>query len=398
MIFVMANVGARFYTCPMFPVLDLTGTPFNRGKMMGQLARSQVLGSVRCYASLFAACGIEWLEAQRRAAEFRDIIAGCVGGIMEEVEGIALGSGFGVNEILALNCRTEILPPSFLSMETVNSDQARRKNAALGLFDIGECTSVAVTGKRCADGHTRVAQNWDWIGYQRQNVLALRVHRDEPLPSYLTLTEAGIVAKIGVNEAGVGVGLNILRATNDRQQLGIPVHIFQRMALDCGSVKAVVSLAQSLVFSASSNAILGDASGHVCSLEYSPSGAAPVSEEHGVVAHTNHFCDATLSQSQAPLTQMLTTEPRLECANHHINGWPDQIENAHLQALLRDESGVGVAAAEAKFGAICRSPDPSLPVELQVESVFGVIIDCVARDMWVAPNVPSKVEFERIAL
>ena len=382
----------------MFPVLDLTGNAFVRGKMMGQLARRQVTGSVRCYAALFAACGIEWAEAQRRAAEFHDIVAGCGGGIMEEIEGIALGSGFSVNEILALNCRTEILPPSFLGMETVNSDDARRKNAALGLFDIGECTSLAVTGKRCADGHTRVAQNWDWVGYQRQNVLALRVHRDEPWPSYLTLTEAGILAKIGVNEAGVGVGLNILRATNDRQQIGIPVHIFQRMALDCANVKSVVSLAQSLIFSASSNAILGDASGHVGSLEYSPSGAAPVYADHGVVAHTNHFCDAALSKIQAPLTQMLTTEPRLECANHHIGGWPDYIEDAHLQALLRDESGIGVAAAEAKFGAICRSPDPSLPVELQVESVFGVIIDCIAREMWVAPDVPSKVEFERISL
>ncbi len=382
----------------MFPVLDLTGTAFMRGKMMGQLARRQVASSVRCYATLFAACGIDWLEAQRRAAEFHDIVAGCGGGIMEEMEGIALGSGFSVNEILALNCRTEILPPSFLGMETVNSDEARGKNEALGLFDIGECTSVAVTGKRCADGHTRVAQNWDWVGYQRHNVLALRVHRDEPWPSYLTLTEAGILAKIGVNEAGVAVGLNILRATNDRQTIGIPVHIFQRMALDCADVRTVVSLARSLAFASSSNAILGDASGHVCSLEYSPSGAAPVYADHGVVAHTNHFCDATLAPFQAPLTQMLTTEPRLDCANHHIGSWPDYIDDSHLQALLRDESGAGVAAADAKFGAICRSPDPSLPLELQVESVFGVIIDCNARDMWVAPDVPSKVEFERIAL
>jgi hypothetical protein len=33
-----------------------------------------------------------------------------------------------------------------------------------------------------------------------------------------------------------------------------------------------------------------------------------------------------------------------------------------------------------------------------VESVFGVIINCNARAMSVAPDVPSKVEFEAIAL
>ena len=382
----------------MFPVLELTGDPFLRGKTHGQAARALVTGSIRCYAALFASCGIDWVEAQRRAAEFHDIVAGCGGGMMEEMEGIALGSGFHINEILALNCRTEILPPTFLGMAAINSDETRRQNAALGLFDIGECTSVAVAGKRCADGHTRVAQNWDWVGYQRQNVLALRVHRDDPWPSFLTLTEAGILAKIGLNQHGVAVGLNILRALNDREHVGIPVHIFQRMALDCASVTAVVTLAQSLIFAASSNAILGDATGYVCSLEYSPNGAAEIAPDQGVVAHTNHFCNINLAEKQAPLAQMLTTQPRLACADHHIIRWPDYIGDEHLHALLRDESGEGADAANPKFGAICRSPDPSLPPELRVESVFGVIIDCDAREMWVAPNLPSKVEFEAIAL
>lgn len=379
----------------MFPVLELSGTPFERGRTHGQLARAQVTGSVRCYGSLFANCGIDWSEAQRRAAEYRDIIAGCGGGMMEEIEGIAIGSGFNVNEILALNCRTEILPPTLLGMDTTNSDQARRKNTAIGLFDIGECTSVAVTGARCADGQTRVAQNWDWIGYQRNNVLALHVLRDAPWPSFLTLTEAGILAKIGVNDHGVAIGLNILRATNDREQLGIPVHIFQRMALDCACVDDVVKLAQSLAFAASSNAILGDATGKVCSLEYSPSGAAAIAPDQGVVAHTNHFCDPRLAEKQAPLAQMLTTEPRLRCADTHINDWPDEIDDVYLGLLLRDETGAG---ADAKYGAICRSPDMSLPPDLRVESVFGVIINCDKRTMLVAPGIPSQVDFGLLAL
>ncbi len=383
----------------MFPVLELSGTPFERGRMHGQLARAQVTGSVRCYASLFASCGIDWSEAQSRAAEYADIIAGCGGGMMEEIEGIAGGSGFRVNEILALNCRTEILPPTFMGTETANSDEARRKNAAVGLFDIGECTSVAVTGARCIDGQTRVAQNWDWVGYQRDNVVALRVLREAPWPSFLTLTEAGILAKIGVNDHGLAIGLNILRATNDRQHVGIPVHIFQRMALDCASVDAVVALGKSLAFAASSNAILGDASGKVCSLEYSPSGAAAIPPDQGVIAHTNHFFDPQLAEHQAPLTQMLTTEPRLHCADTHIAEWPDQIDDAYLGMLLRDETGTASAAvADAKFGAICRSPDMSLPPDLRVESVFGVIINCDKRTMLVAPGIPSQVDFGLLAL
>ncbi|TAG49043.1 MAG: hypothetical protein EAZ30_04770 [Betaproteobacteria bacterium] len=380
----------------MFPILDLTGNAFQRGYAHGTLSRHQVARSVRCYAALFASCGIDWTTAQRRAGRFRDIIAGC-GDLIEEIEGIADGSGFHINEILALNCRTEILPPTFLAADAAGSVDAKQRNAALGLFDIGECTSFAIDSTRCADGHTRVAQNWDWLGYQRQNVVILRVTHDDgsAWPDYITLTEAGILAKIGVNEYGLGIGLNILRANNDREQMGIPVHIFQRLALDCADVNAVATLAKSLKFSASSNAILGDAGGHVASLEYSPSGVALIASDQGVVAHTNHFCDLGLATQQAPLAAMLTTEPRLARANAHIQGWPDKVTTINMTTLLRDESS---SDESGKFGAICRSPDPALPPELQVESVFGVIINCSTREMLVAPGLPSNSEFQGVAL
>jgi isopenicillin-N N-acyltransferase like protein len=382
----------------MFPILDLVGNAFERGYAHGVQARTRVAGSVRCYASLFASCGIDWKEAQRRAATFRDIIVGC-GDLLDEIDGIAAGSGFHINEILALNCRTEILPPTFLGMEVSGDDEAKRRNAALGLFDIGECTSFSVSGTRCADHATRVAQNWDWIGYQRQNVILLRVkNRDTgsgKWSDYLTLTEAGILAKIGVNSHGLGIGLNILRAENDRASIGMPAHIFQRLALDYDSVDSLIAFAKQLRFSGSSNAMLGDASGRVASLEYSPNGVAVIEADQGVVAHTNHFCDPTLAKRQAPLAQMLTTEPRLDRAQQHITGWPDRVTTRNITTLLRDESG---HEGSGKLGAICRSPDLSLPIEHRVESVCGVIINCNTREMLVASGLPSKVEFESVAL
>jgi isopenicillin-N N-acyltransferase like protein len=92
---------------------------------------------------------------------------------------------------------------------------------------------------------------------------------------------------------------------------------------------------------------------------------------------------------------MLTTEPRLARANAHIQGWPDKVTTINMTTLLRDESS---SDESGKFGAICRSPDPALPPELQVESVFGVIINCNNREMLVAPGLPSKSEFQGVAL
>jgi isopenicillin-N N-acyltransferase like protein len=380
----------------MFPIIDLAGNAFERGYRHGVEARTRIAGSIRCYASLFASCGIDWLTAQTRARAYRDLIAG-LGEVFDEIDGIAAGSGFLIDEILALNCRTEILPPVFLAGTETNSDDAFARNRAIGMqrvLDIGECTSFAVSGIRCADGATRIGQNWDWVGFQRANMVILRTHGRTSAPDFMTLTEAGMVAKIGINAHGLAVGLNIVRAENDREKLGIPVHIFQRLALDFANVEAVLGFSKSLVFSGSSNAILGDSSGRIGSLEYSPNGVALLEADQGVVAHTNHFCDPTLAKFQAPLADSLTTKPRLARAQQHLMGWPDRVTTRNLTTFLRDETSHD---GSGKLGAICRSPDASLPPELRIESVCGVIINCNAREMLVAPGLPSQVEFSSIS-
>jgi isopenicillin-N N-acyltransferase like protein len=378
----------------MFPILDLSGNAFERGYAYGVQARTRIAGSIRNYAALFAKCGIDWRQAQDLASDYRDIVIGC-GEVYDEIDGIAAGSGCRIDEILALNCRTELLPPTFLGMDTSGSEDAIARNVATGLFEIGECTSFAVSGARCADRSTRVAQNWDWIGAQRDNVVILRVKHREGSPDFLTVTEAGIVAKIGLNAYGLGIGLNIMRAQNDRQTIGMPAHIFQRLALDLPSIDKVIEFAKTLRFSGSSNAILGDSSGRVASLEYSPNGIGVIEPDQGVVAHTNHFCDLSLVKHQAPLDQMLTTELRLDRANQHIAGWPDRVTTRNITTLLRDEQG---HQGSDKLSAICRSPDLSLPPHLQVESVLGVIINCNAKEMLVAPGLPSRTEFTSVSL
>ena len=381
----------------MFALHDLQGTAFERGRAHGQRARAQVQGSRRCYAALFASCGVDWDQAQARAAGLRDVIGNASAAVLEEIEGIAAGSGCAVHEILALNCRTEILPPAPPPGDDGSAARrAQQHNAALGLFGLGECTALAVQGSRCADGHTRVAQNWDWLGAQRAHVLLLRVRRTDG-PDYLTLTEAGIVAKIGINAAGLAVGLNILRAHNDRTAIGVPVHVFQRLALDAADVPAVLARARGLRFAASSNAILGDAAGHVAALEYSINGVFAAPAHDGVVAHANHFLGPDLATHQLPPELMYDTLSRFDRARAISAGWSGPVRDADIMALLRDESG-DASAAQPRTTAICRWPDTTLPAAQQVETVCSVLMDCTARTMWVAPDIPSRTEYHAVSL
>src|SRR5512132_1960201 len=142
----------------MFPVIDVSGSAFERGRLHGERARERVQRSVENYARLFAFNGMPWAEAQRRSSPYRDVIGGFDAALLEEIEGIARGADRPFSEILALNVRTEVLPPSFLTGA-----------------DAGECTAIAVNPPASATGETLLAQNWDWVGSQRESLVLLRV-------------------------------------------------------------------------------------------------------------------------------------------------------------------------------------------------------------------------------
>jgi isopenicillin-N N-acyltransferase-like protein len=386
----------------MFPIIALpqNASALERGKLYGQAAGARIRHSVHTYAKLFAFCGIDWATACQRAQRYVDVIAQVDTALLEEMQGIAEGSGWQLADILALNCRTEILPPNFLSDEKHQTEAALKANRLAGLPDWeplqpvdihlqdGECTAMCVQGRVSADGHTWFAQNWDWIGRQREALVILQTH-DKNGRALTTLTEAGMLAKIGMNAAGFALGLNILRSPRDGMAPGVPVHILLRHLLGCDSIadarKRLAHLAR-LGFGAASNVPCADASGEVACFEVAPAGWAELHPDDGVVVHTNHFVCTPLRNEQSPMAQALSSESRLHTAQRHARQPGLDVEK--LKAFLRDESD--------GFLSICRNPDPALPPEGRVESIAGILMNTQTRQMWIAPHVPSQVAFEEV--
>jgi isopenicillin-N N-acyltransferase-like protein len=368
----------------MFPVIELAGTAAERGRRHGALARRQIERSIATYARLFAYCGLDWAGARRRAAGYRETIGAVDPDLAAEIEGIAAGSGRGVDEILALNARTEILPPSYPGDPQADWRRIAAANVAAGVPDWAECTAIAVRPSASATGGTLLAQNWDWLGAQRAALVLLRV--TEPAGrAYLTLTEAGMLAKIGLNDRGLGVCLNILRSRDDGSRPGIPVHVLLRALLGCGSVAEAIDFASGLSFGASSNVLCADATGETAALEFSPRGLHVVRGAGATLCHTNHFLAPGAASAEATLAPSLSSVPRLKRAEAIAAASPGPIGIADLQRLLRDESD--------GFLSICRRPDPALAAEVRLESVASVIMELAAGRMHVAPGVPSLTDY-----
>lgn len=395
----------------MFPTLDLraAATDHARGLIHGQGARAQVAHSVSTYARMFAGCGIGWAQACERAQAYAEVIAALSPRWLAEIQGIAEGSGQPLAAILALNCRTEILPPGLYAEapDPALVHAALAANTALGLADWGsdaqaealsaaatraheegECTTLCVAPPATADGHTWLAQNWDWLGRQRAALVLLKTPGPEG-HTITTLTEAGMLAKLGLHEAGFGLGLNILRSVDDGARPGVPVHVLLRHLLDCNSLaqaRSELDSAARLGFGAGSNIACVDASGDIACFELAPAGWAEWPAVRGRVSHSNHYLSPALQAVQAPMAAALSTQSRLETSCRH--GEATHVDRAGLEAFLRDTSG--------GYLAVCRHPDPALPPEACVESVAGVMIDATARQMWVAPGVPDTVAFQAV--
>ena len=93
-----------------FPYLRVEGTPYEVGFAHGAKGKDSIRTSIECYRGMFwDYSGIDWETAKKYALTFIPAIEHYDPDIMEEIRGIAAGSGFALSEILALNVQSEIV-------------------------------------------------------------------------------------------------------------------------------------------------------------------------------------------------------------------------------------------------------------------------------------------------
>ena len=75
------------------------------------------------------------------------------------------------------------------------------------------CTGAVLLPERTG-GRVIVGQNWDWRPACREAAIVLRV-TPERGPGFLTFVEAGMLARSGMNSAGIGLCGNFLNSDMD---------------------------------------------------------------------------------------------------------------------------------------------------------------------------------------
>ena len=367
------------------PWVRVAGTPYERGRQYGAQARDRVHLSVRAYQRVFAHyAGWDWPTVRRAAAGFEPSIAGFRPAYLEEMRGIAGGAGLDLADVLAINVRTEVMFAA-KAREAPLADRARQAPT--------ECSAFAVApapGQQ--PGATLVGQNWDWLLHSAQTLVVLEARQDDG-PDFVTVVEAGLLAKTGMNAAGLGLVTNALVTDADAGLPGLPYHLLLRAVLDCATVTEAFAVLQAGVRSSAANYLIAQAGGAVLDVEAAPGDFTrlyPLGPERGVLLHTNHFLSPRIHAVDLSLWAMPSSAVRLQRLRAGAAARPGPATLEDFRTLLADHADYPTS--------ICAHPDPREHPCEQAATIASVLMDLTARQMWVAVGNPCQAPYQRLDL
>lgn len=341
--------------------------PLERGLAFGRALQAEVRNTVNSYLRLFqATLGLGRREADVLGDEVAEYLRVRWPDAAAEIQGIAEGAGVHPLTLFAVNARTEILagaqPP--------------------------ECSAIGVTPRVGADGHTYLAQNWDWHPDLRSSRVVWQVQTYGG--SFTTLTEAGLLAKIGCNSHGVGLCLNILGTTVDGGVRGLPIHVACRLILQtCTSLADALRLLMNERFAGSSCFNVGcadDAGGALASVEISPGGYRCLPAHDGWLLHTNHFV-ADLPRGTDSYVQKWTDSlVRLWHLAEQVQAIQRPVGPADIELLLKSHHGGDIAVCCHDFGNSTYAD--------QQGTLASVLMDLTEQTMRISDGPPCQNGFE----
>lgn len=330
------------------PLIEVSGPPRERGRQYGAQAGDRIGKGVSHYASQLQDMGLGWPEIRSLVDDYLPVIEGFEPAYVEEMRGVAEGAAVPFEQIVLLNARTEIL-------KLGSRPDLRAKLAAAE--DPDGCTGVVALPDATADGRLIHAQNWDWKAECAETAVVLRIRRDDG-PDLLTFTEAGGLARCGLNAAGIAITANYLESDRDYCQIGVPLALIRRKVLESEHLALAMRAVYATPKSPSNNMIVSHAGGVAIDFECAPDETFQVHPQDGLLVHANHW------QSPVALAKLKDTG---------IVSTPDSLyRDIRVRGLLAPKIGaIDTDAVKAALfdnfaspWSVCRPPRPSFATNL----------------------------------
>jgi isopenicillin-N N-acyltransferase-like protein len=281
--------------------------------------------------------------------------------LTEEMEAMAKASGLSAAEAVIVGGFTDFV------------DAVRAQTHEVPEED--NCTAVLVPNDLAA-GQGFLAQTWDMHDSATEHVVLLEVVPDAG-PRAFVYSTVGCLGQIGLNEAGIAVGINNMAATTGR--VGVTWPFVVRKVLQQTNIEAALACVVDAELAGAHNYLLLDRHGRGYNVEAMPDCRTVTKLEDAPLLHTNHCLDAEARREEAerPPELLASSEGRLQRADELLAG-VDAIDVDRLIALTRDPV------------AICHRSEPPF----HVESSGAAIMRPATGELWAVWGLPSENEYE----
>ncbi len=356
-----------------FPLIEIAGTPRERGRQYGEAARPRIHRSADIYRTAFEKQSLSRTKVHELVEAMLPVITRFEPAYLEEMRGIAEGADCPLEHVVVVNARTELLA------------EARRAAEPDG------CTGVVVLPNAAAGRQVLHAQNWDWRAECAETGVVLRIRRDDG-PDVLTFTEAGGLARSGMNAAGIGLTANFLSCDRDQRRQGVPLVLLRRRALESAHFALAIQTIHATPKTVANNIMLSHAGGAALDIESAPDESFLLQPQAGLLVHANHF------ESVAALAKLRDTG---------LPGTPDSAYRAErVRAALARRLG-RITADDVKAAlfddfatpySVCRPPRPAASGDNLTATVMMIVMKPAEGWMEICPLPALNRQFTRYTL
>ncbi|WP_055702905.1 MULTISPECIES: C45 family autoproteolytic acyltransferase/hydolase [Streptomyces] len=362
------------------PVIEISGTPTDRGRQYGEAVRPRIRAALGYYAEAFGqSSGLTWENVTARAARWLDPVRAHAPHLLDEMQGIADGAGVRLLDVLALNARGEVIYDKSFADMTAEEEPAEG------------CTSFAAYGEASGDGHVYAGQNWDWRAGVADTVVMLRVVQP-PRPTLIMQVEAGQIGRQGANSAGIALNANGLGGRFD-DAVGLPQTVVRRDVLDQATITDALDVLCRTRAHIASNALLTCREGFAVDLETTPAGHGWMYPTDGLLVHGNHYqagVPAALAADYRPMSSdSLVRVPRAEQGLRALRGSTGPDES---RKLIKDALSDHLGLPES----LCTHPDPRRPAVRHWATLVSSCVDLTSGDYHVTAGTPCDRDYQHM--
>lgn len=334
------------------PVIEARGSYREVGRQIGaqcQLQIQNLLGTLREDIP----AGISWEDMLQRSKLYLVYSRAVYPQYLEELEGIAEGSGTPFEEI-------------FLSMCEELWESTSWTHG---------CTDMAARGRATLDGSTLIAHTNDLLPQTEKNLVILKVQAADE-PEYLGISVAGIGISAGYNAAGISLTGNQL--DNNDIRPGVPRLLVVRAILGARSLGEAMEHCLLPQRASSYNNVIADQNGEVYAMEGSATDCEPIYIENDIMAHANHYISPTMRHFEANRNTIANSILRYNRSMRLLRENYGKLSVELFKKLLADHAGYPTS--------ICKHG-------IQSETVFSIIIQLETLKAWIGRGKACQTEY-----